>query len=50
MPAMSAWWSESSPRVAEMSVRSHLNELDGERAGLEDEREVLRLLPRSPAR
>ena len=36
--------SESLPSVAETSVRSIVHELDRQRAGLEHEREVLRLL------
>ena len=49
MPAISAWRSESSPSVAETSVRVDLLELDGQGAGLEDEREILRLLDRVEA-
>ncbi len=46
IPAIFASWSESSPSVAEMSGALELGERVGQRAGLEDEREVLRLAGR----
>ena len=48
--AVFACCSESLPSVAETSVRSICVELDRQRAGLEHEREVLRLARRADAR
>ena len=44
MPATRAWSSESLPRVADTCCWYAVLELDRQRAGVEDEREVLELL------
>ncbi len=49
MPAISAWRRDSWPSVAEIVGLLEGDELDGKRAGLEDEGEVLRLVDRAEA-